>query len=341
MHQDHMTFTCVTFVKVHPDCMTLTCAIILEGIKIMTLTIVEWFSVLVQHISGHIRKIPPSNRGCNSAILPKYHTVDSRNPAWSHIILARVNHFLHWITPFSVIIYWYFIGYMFLSTHVRTVPACNRGYYNYFKLLSHWNITPQAVVWYPTWSHYSGNGSTSFHVEIPFIFPSFRQSRFIYQFEIFGMTWLGILPGANALTRGYRCLSVWKCIDKYDHCLSEIGSDELDMGDHRRVHKDQMTLTCVIIVKCIRIIIYYVDCRRGKVLFLISLCKDWAFTDWSTIHNQNTLTFNFCIQFIKFVLQHYSCHVNCNFMDIKVMLELNNNSQPTQVLFKEWNDEVV
>ena len=38
-------------------------------------------------------------------------------------------------------------------------------------MLSHWKIPllAHAVVWNPARSHYSGNGSTSFYVEVPFI----------------------------------------------------------------------------------------------------------------------------------------------------------------------------
>ena len=56
-----------------------------------------------------------------------------------------------------------------ISGHIRMVPACNRGYGNHFKERSRWNITPQTVVWYLAQSHYSGNESTRFYIQLPFI----------------------------------------------------------------------------------------------------------------------------------------------------------------------------
>ena len=55
-----------------------------------------------------------------------------------------------------------------------------------------------AMSWYCAWSHYSGNGSTSFCVELHFIIKSsIRQGSFNYKREIFGLTWLGIEPGTS------------------------------------------------------------------------------------------------------------------------------------------------
>ena len=86
----------------------------------------------------------------------------------------------------KLFLYWVWGPLRYILGNIITLPACYRGNDNHFIVLSHWSITPQAK------SHdiplYSGNGSSSFYVELPFICRSFWQGSFNYQFEIFGLT---------------------------------------------------------------------------------------------------------------------------------------------------------
>ena len=146
------------------------------------------------------------------------------------------------------------LGLTSFSTHFRMVPACNIGYDN------HWNITQQAVVWYPTQSHYSDKGSISFCVELPFLCRAFDKGALTTNLKF--LVWLGqesnlgpLRHGANALPWGYRTgrcawyIFNWKNI--YKHLLwpmpAVAGAERFPLigGAFNRVAKPTIENQCL------------------------------------------------------------------------------------------------
>ena len=100
--------------------------------------------------------------------------------------------------------------------HIRTVPACNRGYDNHFIVLSHWNITPQAQSYDISTGHIIlTTGQPVFSLNYTLYLSSALQGSFNYQFEIFCLIRPIIEPGlprhgANALTTSLQRWLIFK-----------------------------------------------------------------------------------------------------------------------------------
>ena len=59
--------------------------------------------------------------------------------------VAVVINIFYLYTIFGDDLFFFALGLTSLSGHIRTMPACNIGYAFHFIVLSHWNITPQAL----------------------------------------------------------------------------------------------------------------------------------------------------------------------------------------------------
>ena len=98
-----------------------------------------------------------------------------------------------------------------ISGHIRTVPACNRGYDNHFIVLSHWNITPQAQSYdIPPGHIILATGQPVFALNYPLYVERFDKGASTTNLK--SLVWLrpGIEPGppsprhgANALPLGH------------------------------------------------------------------------------------------------------------------------------------------
>ena len=103
-------------------------------------------------------------------------------------------------------LYWVYRPFQHISGHIKTAPACNRGYDNHFIELSHWNITPQAQSYdIPPGHIILATGQPVFALNYPLYVERLSRELHLYQLEIFGSTLPGIEPGpprhrANALT---------------------------------------------------------------------------------------------------------------------------------------------
>ena len=76
------------------------------------------------------------------------------------------------------------------SDHIRMVPACSRGYDNHIMVLPQWDITVQVHLFDIPQGHrqFSGNGSTSFFIDIPFIYQALGKGASITNLKYLVLT---------------------------------------------------------------------------------------------------------------------------------------------------------